>query len=77
MRNIAATTAPGLASARAAVLTTQPAVNIASRRFFAARRSAYAPRLGMVTITIAYETLSAGVQAKVAHAAFRAMPPTK
>src|SRR5215208_6812768 len=33
--------------------------------------------LGMVSITMAYETLSAAVQTKVAHSALSAMPPTK
>ena len=77
MRKIASTTLPGPASASAAVDTTHPAVKIASSRFLAARRSAYAPMLGMVNITIAYETLSAAVHAKVAHSALPAMPPTK
>ena len=40
-------------NAKAAVDSTQPTVKIASSFFLAARMSAYAPKLGMVSITIA------------------------
>jgi hypothetical protein len=51
--SIANATAPGPATASAAVLSTQPAVTTISSRFLAARRSAYAPRLGIVSMTMA------------------------
>ena len=46
-------TEPVPARARAAVLSTHPAVTIISSFFLAARRSAQAPRLGMVSMTMA------------------------
>lgn len=51
--SIASATLPGRAQASAAVLTTQAAVTTISVFFLAPRRSAHAPRLGMVSMTMA------------------------
>ena len=53
MSTIASSTPPGRTSAIAAVATTQPAVDQISSFFFAPCRSAHAPRLGMVSMTMA------------------------
>ncbi|CAM4155471.1 hypothetical protein KESI111651_05425 [Kerstersia similis] len=67
---------PGV-QARAAVNTTHATVLTASKRFLAPWRSASAPRRGAVIITRKADTLSADVQANVAHAALFAIPLTK
>ena len=68
---------PAPTSASNAVPSTQPTVEMASRRFFMARRSANAPSEGMVSITTALDSASALVQAKVAHDALFATTPMK
>ena len=77
MSSMARATSPGPITASNAVEHTQAKVVAASRRFFAARRSAKAPSAGMANITSAYETESAAVQAKAAHGALPATTPAK
>ena len=77
MQMTAKATCPGPTKDKAAVLTTQAAVTIISSFFLAAWRSAHSPMAGMVSMTMAYDKLSAQVQAKVAHSALSATAPTK
>ena len=77
MQTKANKTSPGLTQNNAAVLATQATVTAIRSFFLAACRSAHAPMAGMVSITMAYEKLSAMVQAKVAHSALSATAPTK
>ena len=52
-RHTASATSPGPTSASAAVLATQPTVLSKSSCFLLARKSANAPKVGMVSITMA------------------------
>ena len=77
INSTASATIPGPTKASAAVASTQPKVVNSSSRFLAPKRSAQAPMAGMVTITMACDTLSASVQANVAQTAPPATAPTK
>src|ERR1700674_5564965 len=77
MKITAQATAPGPAHASATVPAMQTTVEMASRRFFAACASAHAPSSGPMTITIAYETDSAAVHAKVPQSALPVTTETK
>ncbi len=74
---VASPISPGPTAASAAVPATQPAVDSASHHFLRARRSAYAPIIGIATITRALDTPSISVHANVAQSAFAATTPTK
>ena len=76
-RTIASATSPGPTVASNAVNATQPAVVTASRRFFAACRSAHAPTSGAVRMIAAYDSDRVSVHAKVAQGRLPATAETK